>query len=370
MLYASLVISLILLLIVNWIVSRSEHPVPGIVFCCLGFALGPGCLMVIFPAVMWQAGLLSVSLLILLVPRRGKRLYRPLSCVATLIAYSILIHDILKTQHEFAELRQQLPYESLEGRLPTRPLREGPLLCDPMRLEDLESKIERESWYSSRADSLQRLHEHSVDQFVSSAGFGVGRMGFETSRIDAESLKSAAVETPPVPQPDYFDPSVDLTGAGDRDISQRDGPKIGRLHELAVIDFVNPLGFGFTKDRQHVAGFQSHRMTKLPDPSDPWKVARIDLISLLLHESPVAYVSTDLPRMNELRTAPTRPLDAFEEEGLKSLRVGEDLFARGTGEKARMVGAIRATKQCLGCHGGGRGDLLGAFSYGLRGQGR
>jgi hypothetical protein len=28
-----------------------------------------------------------------------------------------------------------------------------------------------------------------------------------------------------------------------------------------------------------------------------------------------------------------------------------------------MLGAIRSTRQCLSCHGGNRGDLLGAFSY-------
>ena len=30
--------------------------------------------------------------------------------------------------------------------------------------------------------------------------------------------------------------------------------------------------------------------------------------------------------------------------------------------RVRVLGAIRAAKQCIDCHGGGRGDLLGAFS--------
>jgi hypothetical protein len=77
----------------------------------------------------------------------------------------------------------------------------------------------------------------------------------------------------------------------------------------------------------------------------------------------VAYVSANLPRMEELRDAPTRPLDPFEVVGLEALRGGKDLFARGTDKQARMLGAIRATRQCLQCHGG---DLLGAFSYTLR----
>jgi mono/diheme cytochrome c family protein len=30
-----------------------------------------------------------------------------------------------------------------------------------------------------------------------------------------------------------------------------------------------------------------------------------------------------------------------------------------------MLGAVRSTRQCVACHGGDRGDLLGAFSYAL-----
>jgi hypothetical protein len=31
-----------------------------------------------------------------------------------------------------------------------------------------------------------------------------------------------------------------------------------------------------------------------------------------------------------------------------------------------MLGLARSVKQCVACHGGARGDLLGAFSYVLR----
>ncbi len=33
-----------------------------------------------------------------------------------------------------------------------------------------------------------------------------------------------------------------------------------------------------------------------------------------------------------------------------------------------MLGAVRSAKQCVKCHGGSRGDLLGAFSYTLRAE--
>ncbi len=47
-------------------------------------------------------------------------------------------------------------------------------------------------------------------------------------------------------------------------------------------------------------------------------------------------------------------------------RSGEDLFLRSTEAGVRMVGSLRAANQCVKCHDGQRGDLLGAFSYRLR----
>ena len=131
------------------------------------------------------------------------------------------------------------------------------------------------------------------------------------------------------------------------------------------MDFVYPNGWGYVKDRQHVAGFRSHQFSKVPEPSGNIQVASVELIGWL-RGKPVAYVSENLPAMNELRNAPTRPLDSFEEEGLAALRSGKELFAKPSDGGERLLGAIRATKQCIECHGGQRGDLLGAFSYQLR----
>jgi len=89
-------------------------------------------------------------------------------------------------------------------------------------------------------------------------------------------------------------------------------------------------------------------------------------VGLLLHAEPVVYVSEHLPRMDEQREAPTRPLDRFEASALEGLRRGEDILVQETAGNLRMLGAIRNAKQCIECHGGERGDLLGAFSYSLR----
>jgi hypothetical protein len=80
----------------------------------------------------------------------------------------------------------------------------------------------------------------------------------------------------------------------------------------------------------------------------------------------VVYVSENLPRMEELRGAPTRPLDGFEASALEKLRRGEALLVADAPGGVRMLGALRSVKQCVDCHGGERGDLLGAFSYTLR----
>ena len=55
---------------------------------------------------------------------------------------------------------------------------------------------------------------------------------------------------------------------------------------------------------------------------------------------------------------------------LEKLRGGEDLVVADAGVNLRMLGAIRSAEKCVDCHGGKRGDLLGAFSYSLAGRPR
>jgi hypothetical protein len=89
-------------------------------------------------------------------------------------------------------------------------------------------------------------------------------------------------------------------------------------------------------------------------------------VSLLKHDPPAVYVSKHLPRMDELKDAATRPLDGFERDALPKLLRDDDLVVDDSAETVRMLGALRAGKDCLACHRGSRGDLLGAFSYELR----
>ncbi|MEX0711027.1 MAG: DUF3365 domain-containing protein [Pirellulales bacterium] len=120
-----------------------------------------------------------------------------------------------------------------------------------------------------------------------------------------------------------------------------------------------------------VAGFQSHRFLAVPrlpskdQANAQWQVSRLELVSLLKHDLPVAYVSRLLPRMDQLADSPTRTLDDFEKRALERLRHDEDLVIQDGVQRIRMVGSIRAAKDCLDCHSVDRGHLLGAFTYEL-----
>ena len=70
--------------------------------------------------------------------------------------------------------------------------------------------------------------------------------------------------------------------------------------------------------------------------------------------------------MDELKTAPTRPLNDFERAALKLLHHDKDIEIREGVNRIQMVGSIRAGKDCLDCHSVRRGALLGAFSYELQ----
>lgn len=366
MLYISMALSAILLVGVNRIVARSRYPIFLGILCCLAFVAGPAYafpayfMKISLSAVHWQALFLCVLLIFLRAPVR-KWFFPPLSCITTLIAYGILLAPAVEKQQEYAQLRDKYPFESLDQRLPLPPTPSRS--SDPERLNQLERRIENR--FHFREVQLRTIHSSSVVGFINSAGFGEGRMD-RFYRPDARTLKNEWRESGPVSQPDYLGPFISPTESLSANNPNWSKFVLGRMHDDGVLDFVNPDGFGFIKDRTHVAGFQSHEMTRAPKSSDSWVVAHIELVGLLQHSDPVVYISANLPRMNELRGAPVRPLNEFEADALVQLRGGEDVIAVGTDDRARMMGAIRSTKQCLECHGGERGNLLGAFSYSLR----
>jgi hypothetical protein len=365
MLYAALILSALLLMIANLAVHHRRYPIVDVGVAGAVFTFAPAFLMVMFPPVMLLAIGLPVAVLVWHLTRRGPWLFLPLSLLAALVAFGIAGHSVVERQQRYDDLRAGHPFESMEGRVPEPgPAGRGGALSAgaTQRLEELEREVDYKSG-TLRSHHLKQLHERTVHSFVNSPGFGVGRMQYP-SRSTLAPERHEPVEQPRPYPPEPWSPvaAEPLPGADEADLH--------RTHRDAVVDFVNPFGFGYVKGRRQVAGFQAHQFSRMPDPTKRWAVAAIDLVGLLRHAEPVAYVSAHLPRMDELREAPTRPLDAFEVSGLAALHRGEDLTAGRTGDQVRMLGAVRSTKQCVGCHGGERGDLLGAFSYTLRPAGK
>ena len=117
-----------------------------------------------------------------------------------------------------------------------------------------------------------------------------------------------------------------------------------------------------------------------------WNLKEMLLIGIVKHETPVVYLGGAGESHNVVKTrdtrppvpppseprargkAPSRPTDAFESAALAELRKGTELSASTTPAETRLVGAIRARADCIACHDGGVGALLGAFTYRLEPQ--
>ena len=348
----ALALSAILLALANLSIRRPGWWTVLFVICGIGFSIIPGYILPV--ALLFVLLLVSHPFFYFAQIRK----YYPLNA-SILAAFALGLTGLLiwKEQEKFAELRKEFPFESLEGRIP--PESEYDTLPLP---EETEKRLaHQEELLNSkgvmyRRRQLQRVHENHVELFLNSPNFGWERMrdipnwsdlqtrdrkefsGFENPAEQERAQKSFTQKT------DWYE-----------------------LHQSGVFEFLNLSGFGYIKDREHVAGFQSHQFRQPPVLQVVRdNVQTIDLISLLLYKKPVAYVSDELPRMDQLRKGPTRPLNDFESVGLAKLRKGEDLVVESSSSKMRLLGSIRSTKQCIECHDGQRGDLLGAFSYILK----
>lgn len=184
-----------------------------------------------------------------------------------------------------------------------------------------------------------------------------------------------------------------------------------RLHRTTRDEFVSPSRSGHVKSVDQVSGFAPHRLDRRPNiepwdhrssilfrdillekpgrgirgnldidkddldafreidrtaPTDAvWLLRSLELVSLLKHKSPVAYVSSYLPDMEKLANVETRSLHPFEKESLPRLEFDEDLVIAARTNEIRLLGSIRASASCLKCHEVETGTLLGAFSYHL-----
>jgi hypothetical protein len=360
-LHVSLVLTAILLIAAHAAARADPQPVRYRSYLGWGFAVAvlPFCFVAVFPSVFVLYLALGVALAAWHLNRRRVRVFFPYSLAAVLVVYGGTFWFLWQGYSQLVALRDRFPLESMAERVPEPEHR-----ATGVREESLE-RFETEvltGRFTRRSYLFDRLHRETLERFANSSGFGVARM--VTPRPTDRNLSEPLDRADPPPQPESSGPAWEL-GDVQFKLPEHDRTAAHQLHTAGLINFVNPDGWGYVRSRREVAGFLPHAFSRVPTGRE-WKVVRVELVGLLKHPEPVVYPSDRLPAMADLKDAPTRPPDAFETAGVAAIRKGDDGFGGRRGDEVRYVGAVRSAEACVKCHGGERGDLLGAFSYRLR----
>jgi hypothetical protein len=240
---------------------------------------------------------------------------------------------------------------------------------------------------------LQSYHGKTVDIFTSIPGFGDERMvplykyvPFQVPDLSTNEVEIEKEITPPQLLKDVFADSVSgfrnpAKGLPERKPGGFDPGKgryvgFGRVEkgdgfqqrfsggeavrhglQLRLLDLVGLINADGPKVYSGGKAFEMVRV-----PFDQAKAIRSADKGLFQSEKPPTRLD-NLGKAEDTKLA-TRPLDVFESTGVAELTDGKDLFIRTRGNVIRMLGALRATEQCIDCHTDRKkGDLLGAFSY-------
>jgi hypothetical protein len=256
-------------------------------------------------------------------------------------------------------------------------------------LDNADKTFKGNGFNDVRRQSLKKLHSNEVDDFIKRDGFGLERMPRPSPRY----LELAQAPTFPLGRVSYPDSALDrdppanlpekgLGLVGESRMPSREG--LAALHTQSGVNFLLPDTLGYVRKPQEVAGFDAHKFRFAPTlggvkllnddqekstdtnaSKERWVLHKLELVGTLKQARPMAYVSAQLPRMEDLKNAPTRELDGFEAAAIRRLQGGEDVATEESLNRIRMVGAVRASAACLDCHNVKRGQLLGAFTYEL-----
>lgn len=283
-------------------------------------------------------------------------------------AYSVFMASKYIELQELYALRKQYPETSLEDRLAFEnhaqeaAANHSTVVLSPdveVTLSAFESREEDEEEHWREA-MLARLHNEMYDHFISMQGFGPARMiGFPTPNADFIELKRASTQLPL-----SIKKNLSLFS---------ENSKTDKLHNKVMNDIFKSGSFGHVVGSKRAVGFEPHGPTNLEqeigasqNDNTDLQLTRLELVSLLRHEEPRVYVAETIPLMNELDSFPHRELNDFETQALSQLVSERDTFMKETSDGAVMLGAVRAADECLQCHTGPRGRLLGAFTYQFR----
>ncbi|MDZ4684822.1 MAG: hypothetical protein SH850_06990 [Planctomycetaceae bacterium] len=324
--------------------------------------------------------------------------YGPSVAAVTIAALAMAGYRGMVWTHDLAELQTlqaKFPVQSLDDRLSR--LRPPALSLDaPVTalmpanmssgfhrsaapLDDLEFEYDRgQGGYRREAmlRSLADVHGTVERQFHQREGFGVIRSLAMWPRQEVLELP----EPEPIPQsPPSSDPGSLPAWTEFPATLPPNSAELHDLHRQGQLSFVDPRSLGFVDVRQAVpmtqaVGFQAHAFRTRPQlPSIgtsrvQWQVTEVELVSLLKETSPAVYQSDHLPNLEHIshNDVPLRPLDAFETSALSRLQHGEDVVIDDHPGEIRVLGSLRAVRQCLDCHSVNRGTLLGAFTYRLQ----
>ncbi len=368
MFFVSLVLSCIYLLLTIWVALRAGSGWASLLALPFAFLA----LVVGSEAIMTQCVLTAIAAVCCAGANARRGVMIGVSLSMMVLAYGYTWLQVGLRLQAVEEMRESVPFESIETRL----AHEARLVF-PEGLHHNERlgpdvftrlAIYEEEYRNQRQYSLERLHSQIYNDFIIADGFGEMRMMFVSPR----SIQLPEIATVAQPEPLDADCRRDgpETHANGRPVDRFFHPSdemLLTLHDDSHLNFLDPNRFGFVESRERVAGFEPHQFSSLPavEHAD-WHITRLELISLLKHEEPMAYVSENLPSMEELADTPVRPLKEFERAAVELLRTDSDLEISYDMNRIDMVGSVRAAESCTECHTVPRGHLLGAFSYVLR----
>jgi hypothetical protein len=340
---------------------RNTHPAAGFGLAVAGAFVGLPLAMA-FIVFFVHAFLNAVLCLVFLPFPRWPRVYAVALILLVAGVYGQFVFHAVEVHREFVALRAANPLVSLRSRLAfeqSSPAADATPVAPPQLTPAVVEKLNaldefQESRYFRRAWSLEQLHENFHQQFARATGFGISRMAtVYPGRLELEPRQPIAL------------PQNLMILSTEAPITELDG-----MHRDATYDFVDRDRMGYVRDRDAVAGFEPHGLSSLAllqgcpkKKRAHWQITRLELVGLLRHDEPVVYVTDSMPAMDELDGVPTRPLDDFETAALTTLAAQVDVVVDQRPERIRMLGALRAGNNCLQCHEGQRGKLLGAFSY-------